>query len=137
MSLRLTGMVSGMRPVQGVVRQGSRKGEVWHFISMEINDTSYGKIYSCQLRDNDPAYKEMVTIEKDAFVDEDGKKYDKHVLKSASDYTGHKVKVTVTGLSAGEREIEDKDTETIRKILQIRASITNIQDKGVPQEDED
>jgi hypothetical protein len=119
MSLVLTGVVNGMRPVGGTVQQGERKGETWQFLSLEIVDAKYGNVYSCQLRDKDAQFNQLVA---------DGK------LKQ--DYTGHKVKVTIRALTASEREIVDKNTGEARSVLQIRAQITNIRDLGLP-EDED
>ena len=60
MALVLTGLVQGMRPVEGIVEEGKRKGEKWAFLSMEITDTRYGKVYSCQVREDDPQYAEYV-----------------------------------------------------------------------------
>ena len=51
MGLVLTGIVNGCRPVAGTVQNGDRKGEEWKFLSMEIVDPRYGKVYSCQLRE--------------------------------------------------------------------------------------
>ncbi len=119
MSLVLTGVVNGMRPVGGVVQQGERKGDTWQFLSLEIVDAKYGNVYSCQLRDKDVQFGEIVV---------DGK------LKQ--DYTGHKVRVTIRSLSASEREIVDKNTGEARSLLQIRAQVTNIRDLGIP-DDED
>jgi FAD synthase len=134
MALVLTGVVNGMRPVGGEVENGPRKGEKWHFLSMEIIDSRYGKVYSCQLRDNDKQYKEMV--ESKMVNETNGKQIERHVLKQGQDLTGHKVKVTITGQSAGEREIEDKDTGDKRTVLQIRSTITNIRDLGEPEDEE-
>lgn len=119
MAVVLTGIVNGMRPVGGEVDEGPRKGEKWHFLSMEITDTRYGKVYSCQLRHDDPQYAE--------FVQND---------KLSQDLTGHKVKVTIKAQSAGEREIEDKTTKEVRTVLQIRSQITNVRDLGLPDDDE-
>src|SRR5271169_989345 len=110
MAMVLTGMVRGMRQVAGTVRDGERKGEEWKFLSMEIVDPRYGNTYSCQLRDKDADFAK--------FVSKDG--------KLASDLTGHKVKVTIMSMNAGEREIEDKTTKEKTVILQIRTQITNV-----------
>jgi hypothetical protein len=134
MALVLTGVVSGMRPVGGEVENGPRKGEKWHFLSMEIIDSRYGKVYSCQLRDSDKQYKDIV--ESKTVNDGSGKQIERHVLKAGQDLTGHKVKVTITNQSAGEREIEDKDTGDKRTVLQIRSTITNIRDLGEPEDEE-
>lgn len=119
MSLVLTGVVNGMRPVGGVVQQGDRKGETWQFLSLEIVDAKYGNVYSCQLRDRDAQFSEIVSGG-----------------KLVQDFTGHRVKVTVKNLSASEREIVDKNTGQARVILQVRMQITNIRDLGIP-DDED
>ncbi len=119
MSLVLIGIVQGIRPVQGVVESGERKGQKWSFLSLEIVDPLRGNIYSCQMRDRDPQFAELV----------DGGK-----LKT--DLSGHKVKVTIISQSAGKREIEDKITGEVREIIQIRSQITNLRDLGLPDEDE-
>lgn len=119
MSLVLTGVVNGMRPVGGTVQQGERKGETWQFLSLEIVDAKYGNVYSCQLRDRDAQFNQFV-----------------NGGKLAEDLTGHKVKVTIRTLTAAEREIVDKNTGEARSVLQIRAQVTNIRDLGLP-EDED
>lgn len=121
MALILTGIVIGMRPVGGIVEEGPRKGERWEFLSMEISDTRFGKVYSCQLNDNDRQYADIVNGKDD--------------LKE--DYTGHKVKVTIKGMTAGEREVKDKTTGEKRVILQIRTQITNIRDLGVPDDEDE
>jgi hypothetical protein len=119
MALVLTGIMNGMRPVGGVIEEGRRKGEQWQFLSMEIIDPRYGKVYSCQLRDDDPQYSQFVN----------GKNL-------VQDLTNHMVKVTVKSQSAGEREIEDKATGDIRRVMQIRSQVTNIRDMGIPNDDE-
>ena len=121
MSLVLTGVVTGMRPVGGTVEDGPRKGEKWNFLSMEIVDTRFGKVYSCQLRSEDAQYKE--------FVGQDNK------LVSSKDLTDHKVRVTVKAQSAAEREIDDKATNEKRTIMQIRSQITKIEDLGFPDDE--
>jgi hypothetical protein len=119
MSLVLTGVVNGMRPVGGVVQQGERKGETWQFLSLEIVDARYGNVYSCQLRDKYAQFGEIVV---------DGK------LKQ--DFTGYKVRVTIRSLSASEREIVDRHTGESKTVLQIRTQVTNIKDLGVPNEED-
>jgi hypothetical protein len=119
MALVLTGIVQGMRPVGGEFEDGPRKGEKWQFLSLEIADTRFGKVYSCQMRDGDQHYKDFV---------EAGK------LKQ--DWTGHKVKATVMGVTAGLREIEDKATGEKREIMQVRMQITNLRDLGLPDDEE-
>ena len=88
---------------------------------MEIVDPRYGNTYSCQLRDKDADF--------DKFVSKDGKAI-------ISDLTGHKVKVTIMSMNAGEREIEDKTTKEKTVILQIRTQITNVRDLGLPEDEE-
>ncbi len=131
----LTGIVNGMRPVGGEVEKGPRKGEKWHFLSMEIVDTASGKVYSCQLRDNDKQYKEMT--EAKMVPGEKGEQVEKHFLKQGQDFTGHRVKVRITAQTAGEREVEGKNGEASSIILQIRSTITNIRDLGVPQDEDE
>jgi len=122
MALILTGLVQGMRPVAGVVEEGKRKGETWQFISLEITDTRFGKVYSCQLREDDPQYADLVA----------GADLKTGKLAKDKDLSGHKVKVTFVSQSAGERELADK-----RIVLQIRSQVTNIRDLGIPQDDEE
>jgi len=122
MALILTGLVQGMRPVAGVVEEGKRKGETWAFLSMEITDTRFGKVYSCQLREDDPQYADLVA----------GADMKTGKVAKDKDLSGHKVKVTIMSQSAGERELADK-----RIVLQIRSQVTNIRDLGIPQDDEE
>lgn len=122
MTLILKGLVQGMRPVAGIVEEGKRKGEKWAFLSLEITDTRYGKVYSCQLREDDPQYADFI-----AGVDPSMGK-----LAKDKDLSGHKVKVTIVSQSAGERELADK-----RIVMQIRSQVTNISDLGIPQDDDE
>ncbi len=110
MAATLTGIVQGLRSVEGVVQEGKRKGEKWEFLSIEINDTRYGHIWSCQVRSDDEQYSKL----------------------SADELIGHKVKVTIRSQSAGPREMADG-----RKVMQIRSQVTNVRDLGVPNDDED
>jgi hypothetical protein len=119
MGLTLTGIVNGCRPVAGKVQSGERQGEEWKFLSMEIVDPRYGKVYSCQLRDRDPQFKELVNGD-----------------KMAKDLAGHRVKVTIMGITAGQRDIEDKDSGDVKTIIQIRTQITNVRDLGLPDDEE-
>src|ERR1041385_3005921 len=119
MGLVLTGIVNGARPVAGTVQSGERQGEEWKFLSMEIVDPRYGKVYSCQLREKDPQFNELVAGDR---------------LKT--DLAGHRVKVTVMGITAGEREVVDKSTGETKTIIQVRTQITNVRDLGLPEEDE-
>ena len=110
MAATLTGIVQGLRSVEGVVQEGKRKGEKWEFVSIDINDTRYGHIWSCQVRSDDEQYSTL----------------------SADGLVGHKVKVTIRSQSAGLRELPDG-----RKVMQIRSQVTNVRDLGVPSDDED
>ena len=110
MSATLIGIVQGMREVEGTVKEGPRKGESWKFLSLEVTDTSYGHVWSCQVRHDDIQYPDLVNV----------------------DLTGHKVKVKIKSQSAAPRELSDG-----RKVMQIRSQVTNIRDLGVPNEDEE
>jgi len=110
MAATLTGIVQGLRSVEGVVQEGKRKGEKWEFLSIEINDTRYGHIWSCQVRSDEEQYSTL----------------------SADGLVGHKVKVTMRSQSAGPRKVADG-----RKVMQIRSQITNVRDMGLPKDDED
>jgi hypothetical protein len=110
MAATLTGIVQGLRLVEGTVQEGKRKGEKWEFFSMEINDTRYGHIWSCQVRSDDEQYSTL----------------------SANELVGHKVKVTIRSQSAGPRDLADG-----RKVMQIRSQVTNLRDLGLPKDDED
>jgi hypothetical protein len=120
MALTLTGVCLGMRPVFGVVEEGPRKGEKWEFLSMEITDTRFGKVYSCQLRHDDPQYEKLVA----------GGELKENLID-------HKVRVTIKSMTAGEREIEDKSTGQTRTILQIRTQVTNVRDLGTMNENDE
>ncbi len=127
MAAILTGLVKGIRPVEGIVEQGKRKGETWKFISIEITDTMTGTVWSCQLREEDEQFAEYMA----------GADLKANKLAKDKDLTNHKVKARIVAQSAGEREIEDKGTNTKRIILQIRTTITNIRDLGIPKDDEE
>src|SRR5258708_35127304 len=101
MGLVLTGIVNGARPVAGTVQNGDRKGEEWKFLSMEIVDPRYGKVYSCQLRDKDPQFNELVNGD-----------------KMAKELAGHKVKVTIMAITAGGVGIEDKQRHEGERVLE-------------------
>ncbi|GER86877.1 hypothetical protein KDW_10390 [Dictyobacter vulcani] len=133
MALVLTGVINGIRPVGGVIETGSRAGEQWHFLSIEITDPRYGRVYSCQLRSNDRQYKELVDIKPGK--DDKGRDVEIHTLKN--DLADHKVKVTFVSQSAGEREIEDKSTGEKRTILQVRTQVTNLRDLGLSEDDDE
>lgn len=110
MAAILTGIVLNQRPLSGVIEEGPRAGEEWRFLSMEINDMRFGRVWSCQVRGDDPQHDDLVGME----------------------LVGHKVKVTVSAQTAGERKLKDG-----RKIMQIRSQITNLKDLGVPQDEDE
>ena len=122
MAMILTGLVQGMRPVEGIVEEGKRKGEKWAFLSMEITDTRYGKVYSCQVREDDPQYADYI----------EGADLKAGKLAKDKDLSGHKVKVTIVSQTAGERELADK-----RIVMQIRSQVTNVRDMGIPKDDDE
>ena len=122
MAIVLTGLVQGMRPVEGIVEEGKRKGEKWAFLSMEITDTRYGKVYSCQVREDDPQYADFIA----------GADLSAGKLAKDKDLSGHKVKVTIVSQTAGERELADK-----RIVMQIRSQVTNVRDMGIPKDDDE
>jgi len=127
MAAILTGLVKGMRPVEGIVEQGKRKGDTWKFISIEITDTMTGTVWSCQLREEDEQFADYMA----------GADLNANKLAKDKDLTNHKVKVRIVAQSAGEREIEDKASGQKRIVLQIRTTITNIRDLGLPKDDEE
>ncbi len=127
MAVLLTGLVKGMRPVEGIVEQGKRKGDTWKFISIEITDTMTGTVWSCQLREEDEQFADYMV----------GADLNTNKLAKDKDLTNHKVKVRIVAQSAGEREIEDKTSGQKRIVLQIRTTITNIRDLGLPKDDEE
>jgi|SRR5690242_1444077 len=110
MAAVLTGVVRSQREVEGVTQDGPRKGQTWRFLSLEISDPRYGHVFSCQLRDDDEKYAQVV----------------------GSDLTEHKVKVTIKAQTAQERTLPDA-----RKIMQIRSQVTNIRDLGLYSDDEE
>jgi hypothetical protein len=134
MSFILEGTINGMRPVSGEVTQGKHAGSYWHFLSMEVCDSRFGQVYSCQIR----------TSEKDLFnkfvkigpgKDKDGKQVGE-VGSLIQDLTGHDVKLLIKGVSAGERTISDKDASTEQTILQVRLYVGKLQDLGLPKDDD-
>src|ERR1700730_5583745 len=110
MAAVVTGVVRSQREVEGVTQDGPRKGQTWRFLSLEISDPRYGHVFSCQLRDDDEHYAQLV----------------------GSDLTEHKVKVTIKSQSAQERSLADG-----RKIMQIRTQVANVRDLGVYADDEE
>ncbi len=109
MAAVLTGIVNGLREVEGVTGQGPRKGETWKFLSMEISDMVPGHVWSCQVRSDDKDYDTLV----------------------GADLKGHKVKVSIVSQSAGERTLKDG-----KKVMQIRSQVTNVRDLGIPHDEE-
>ncbi len=109
MTAILTGIVQGVREVEGTVKDGPRKGESWKFLSIEVSDTRFGHVWSCQLRHDDEQYDQVI----------------------GADLIGHKIKVTIKSQSAGERQLQDG-----RKIMQIRSQVTNLRDLGTPDDEE-
>jgi hypothetical protein len=133
MSFILEGTINGMRPVSGKVEKGKNAGSYWHFLSMEVCDSRFGQVYSCQVR----------TTEKDLFhtfvkvgpgKDKDGNAVE--VGSLVQDLTGHTVKLLVKGVSAGERTVGDKATGTDETILQVRLYVAGLKDLGVPKTDD-
>ncbi|GHO52184.1 hypothetical protein [Ktedonobacter robiniae] len=110
MAAILTGILMNKRVVSGVTESGPRKGDEWHFLSMEINDMRFGHVWSCQMRGDDPQYDQVLN----------------------GDLVGHKVKVTVAAQTAGERKLKDG-----RTVMQIRSQVTNLKDLGVPEDDDE
>ncbi|MEO7022023.1 MAG: hypothetical protein ABI234_17865 [Ktedonobacteraceae bacterium] len=146
MSFILEGTINGMRPVSGVTTsEGKNKGSYWHFLSMEVCDSRFGQVYSCQLRSNDKElFEQFVKI--GAGVDKNGQKSE--VGSLLQDLTGHSVKLLIKGVSAGERVISTpakgasfakgappaKPLEEI--ILQVRFYVGGIKDLGLPKNDD-
>lgn len=135
MALVLKGLVNGMRAVTGEYQEGDRKGEKWYFLSLEVKDTMYGEIYSCQLPDTDPLYKEFVTSS--------GEKRD---LAQGKDLKGHVVKVTVKKATAGERNMRHRVFKANgeknigyeqQAVPVVRFQITNLRDLGLPNDDDE
>lgn len=133
MSFILEGTINGMRPVSGEVTQGKHAGSYWHFVSMEVCDSRFGQVYSCQMRTSD---KELFN----AFAkigpgtDRNGKPVE--VATLTQDLTGHQVKLLIKGLSAGERTVGDKTSGHEETILQVRLYVAGLKDLGLPKTDE-
>ena len=131
--LTLKGLVEGIRPVTGEYAEGKRQGEKWHFLSMEIKDTSYGQIYSCQLPEDDPSYQEYIEA-----------KGNERAL--SKDLKGHVVKVTVRKVTAGERVLRQRVFKANgeknigyeeQAVPVVRCQVTNIRDLGLPKDDDE
>jgi hypothetical protein len=125
----LKGEVHGIRPVSGEYTEGNKTGEKWYFLSLEVKDTlPAGEIYSCQLRDDDPAFKE--------YVDITGAE-----PKLLKDLKGHTIKALVVKVAPGarnlRRQVMDKDAEKgmgykEQVVPVVRCHITGIVDEGLP-----
>lgn len=133
MSFVLEGTINGMRPVTGETTQGKNKGSYWHFLSMEVCDSRFGQVYSCQLRSGDKdLFQKFVKIEPGK--DQNGKTIEKSTL--LQDLTGHNVRLLIKGVSGGLRNIEDKDSGTEKEIIQIRFYVGGLKDLGLPKTDD-
>lgn len=137
----LKGLVKGMRPVTGIYPEGQRKGQAWYFLSMEIHDTKWGETYSCQLPDDDPQYKEFVK----ATGQKDEENREIRELVDGKDLKGHEVRVSIKRQTAGERNMKqrvfkangDKNISMEEQAVPtVRSQITNIQDLGLPKDDD-
>jgi len=138
MAFVLTGIVKGMRALSGVSEQGSRAGERWEFISMEIADPKFCHVYACQMRNTDRQFKDLTEVKR-VTDPKTNQQVERSVLKEGKDYTDHKVKVFVSSITAGEREITKKDTqgnEFSEAVMQVRLTVTKIVDLGEPDDDE-
>jgi hypothetical protein len=134
------GTVETMRAVSGEFREGKKKGQTWRFLSLEVKDGTIGEICSCQLRHDDPAYKEYVGV----------KKVDKgEELTILKDLTGHVIKATVKKFSSGERSILQQVVKKEQKegekkigyepipVVTVRFQIASIHDLGLPKMDDE
>lgn len=141
MAHALKGIVKGIRAVTGQYDDGPRKGEVWFFLSLDIHDTKWGSTYSCQLPEDDPQYKEYVQVS--------GKKGDNgqevRELVEEKDLKGHEVQVSIIRQTAGERKTKQRVFKANgeknigmeeQAVPTVRSIITNIQDKGIPADDD-
>lgn len=140
MALVLTGIVEGIRPVTGEYADGPKRGEKWHFLSLEVKDTRFGEKYSCQLPDDDPHYAVYVSTNGKGSDDEKRELIDNKSLKD------HKVKVTVKRVTAGERLSRQRIFKANGEknigfeeyaVPVARCQITNIRDLGIPADDEE
>lgn len=141
MSFILEGTINGMRAVSGEVTKGKNAGTFWHFVSLEVCDSRFGQVYSCQIR----------STEKDLFkkylqvgpgTDKNGKTVE--VAKLTEDLSGHNVKLLIKGLSAGERTVSAPAPagngapapahEEV--ILQVRLYVAGLKDLGLPKTDD-
>ena len=135
MSFILEGTINGMRPVSGQVEKGKNAGSFWHFVSMEVCDSRFGQVYSCQIR----------TTEKDLFgkfvkvgpgKDKDGKPVEQ-VGSLVQDLTGHNVKLLIKGVSGGIRTLPGNGKEAQdEEIIQVRFYVAGLKDLGLPKTDD-
>ncbi len=109
MAVTIVGNVKFNRTVEGVYQNGSRKGEQWEFLSLDIVDTMTGFVWSCQLPSEDPSYTNTPD----------------NSLK------GHKVKAKITSQTAAERQLPNGSTR-----MQIRSQISALEDLGLPVDEE-
>jgi len=133
----LKGEVTGFRHVTGEYEEGDRKGEKWHFLSLEVKDTlPAGLLCSCQLRDDDPQFKEYVDIAKGPKDPVTG--VDPSLLK---DLKGHVVKMLVLDMKPGvrtlRRQVMDNTSEKgmiyqEQTVPTVRCIVTGIKDEGLP-----
>lgn len=134
MSFILEGTINGMRPVSGKVEKGKNAGSHWHFVSMEVCDSRFGQVYSCQIR----------TTEKDLFSkfvkvgpgkDKDGNTAEVGTL--LQDLTGHNVKLLIKGVSGGIRTLPGNgNNATDEEIIQVRFYVAGLKDLGLPKTDD-
>ena len=109
MTVMIKGKVKYNKLMEGEYGQGTRKGEHWEFLSLDIVDTSTGFTWACQLPSEDPSYKQTPD----------------NSLK------GHIVKAKITSQTASERQLTNGQTR-----MQIRTSLSKLEDLGEPEDDE-
>jgi hypothetical protein len=102
MSATLVGLVKSARVVAG-----DKDGQHWEFLSLDVVDTAYGFVWSCQVRDSEEEYAGLI----------------KQKLE------GHQVSLVVKGQSASPRTLKDN-----RTIYQIRSQVCRVKDLGLPKE---
>jgi hypothetical protein len=109
MACILTGVVASQRILDGMYKDGSRKGEKWEFLSIDIRDPNSGQIFSCQLASDDQSYERAT---RESLIE-------------------HKVRVRIKGQKPD--TYQDKNGE---QKLQIRTYIKKLEDLGLFEEDE-
>jgi hypothetical protein len=145
MSFILEGTINGMRAVSGEVTKGKNAGSYWHFVSMEVCDSRFGQVYSCQIRSTEKdLYNKFIQV--GPGTDKNGKQVE--AAKLAQDLTGHNVKLLIKGASAGERVISTAPAAPPAKgapapdpaaegvILQVRFYVAGLKDLGQPKTDD-